>query len=48
MTEDVPWLIKVELIAELSINTVVGVIVVVISTVEPCWMDSIIDFLAED
>ena len=23
--EDVPWLIKVELIAELSINTVVGV-----------------------
>jgi len=36
MTEDVPQLIKVELIAEPSINTVVGVGVVVISTTEPC------------
>ena len=48
MTEDMPRLIKVELIAEPSINTTVGVGVVVISMTEPCWMDSVIDFLAED
>ena len=48
MTKDVPQLIKVELIAEPSINTAVGVGVVVISTSEPYWMDPIIDFLAED
>ena len=48
MTEDVPQLIKVELIAESSINMAVGVRVVVISTTEPCWMDPIIDFLAKD
>ena len=52
MTEDVPRLIKVELIAEPSINAMVGVGVGVgvaaISTAAPCWMDSIIDFLAED
>ena len=48
MTEDVPRLIKVELIAESSINTAVSVGVAVILTTEPCWMDPIIDFLAED
>ena len=48
MTEDVPRLIKVELIAEPSINTAVGVGIAVISTIEPCWMDPIIDFLVED
>ena len=48
MTEDVPRLIKLELIAKLSINTAIGVGVVVISMTEPCWMNSIIDFLAED
>ena len=53
MTEDVPRLIKVELIMESSINTVtdVGVArvgVIVISTIGPCWMDPIIDFLVED
>ena len=50
MTKDVPRLIKVELIAKLSINTAigVGVGVVVISTTDPCWMNSIIDFLVED
>ena len=48
MTEDVPQLIKVELIAEPSINMAVGVRVVVISTTESCWMDPIIDFLAKD
>ena len=53
MTKDVPRLIKVELITELSINTatnvgVVGVGVTMISTTGPCWMDPIIDFLVED
>ena len=46
VTEDVPWIIKVELIAEPSINTAISVAMV--STSEPCWMDPIIDFLAED
>ena len=53
MNEDVPWIIKVELIMELSINTVtnVGVAGIGVTAVlipEPCWMDPIIDFLAED
>ena len=46
MTEDVPRLIKLELIAEPSINIAVGVGVVVISTIKSCWMDPIIDLLA--
>ena len=48
MTKDVPWLTKVELIAEPCINTAVSVGVAVISMDEPCWMNPIIDFLAED
>ena len=53
MTENVPQLIKVKVITEPSTNTVidvglVGVSVTVISTTGPCWMDPIIDFLAED
>ena len=53
MIEDVPWLIKVKLITEPRINNatdvdVAGVGVTVILTTGPCWMDSIIDFLAED
>ena len=53
ITEDVPRLIKAELITELSIGTVIdegvaGVGVTVISTTELCWMDPIIDFLVED
>jgi len=44
--EDVPWLIKIELIAEPRINTAVSV--AVISLTEPYWIDPIIDFLAED
>ena len=53
MTEDVPRIIKVELITEPSINTVidigiVGISVIAVSTAEPCWMDLIVDFLAED
>ena len=48
MTEDMPRLIKVEHIAEPSINTTVGVSVAMILMTEPYWMDLIIDFLAED
>ena len=53
MTEEVPRLIKVELIREPSINMAniaiaVGVDVAVIAATESCWMDPIINFLAED
>ena len=53
MIEEMPRLIKVELIAELSISVadnigIAGVDVAVISATRPCWMDPIIDFLAED
>ena len=46
LAEEVPRLIKVELVAEPSINARVSVSL--ITTAEPCWMDPIIDFLAED
>ena len=50
MTEDVPWIIKVELITEPSINTVIdvgiaGINVTAISTAEPCWMDPILKIM---
>ena len=45
LTEEVPRLIKVELVAKPSIN--VGVGVSVVATSKPCWMDLIIDFLAK-
>ena len=53
MTEDVLWIIKMELITEPCITTVtdVGVArisVTAVSIAEPCWMDSIVDFLVED
>ena len=53
MTDEVPWLIKVELIREPSISVVnnvstVGVDLAMILATKPCWMDPIIDFLAED
>ena len=53
MIEEVPRLIKVELIAEPSIDVadnigIAGVDVAVISATKPCWMDPIIDFLVED
>ena len=53
MNKDVPWIIKVELITEPSINTVTnvgvaGISVTAVLTAEPCWMDPIINFLAED
>ena len=52
-TEDVPRVIKVDLIIEPSINTMTDVgiariCVTTVSTIELCWMDSIVDFLAED
>ena len=46
LTEEVPQLIKVEVVAEPSIDARITVSVVVVS--EPCWMDPIIDFLVED
>ena len=53
ITEDVPRLIKAELITELSIGTAIDegvtrVGVTMISTTELCWMDPIIDFLVDD
>ena len=53
MIEEVPRLIKVDLIAEPSIDVadnigIAGVDVAVISATKPCWMDPIIDFLVED
>ena len=53
MTEDVPQIIKVELITEPSIKTItdVGIVkisVTAISIAELCWKDSIFDFLTED
>ena len=53
MTEEVPRLIKVELIKEPSISmadnaSTTGVDVAMISATKPCWMDLIIDFLAKD
>ena len=46
MTKDVPRIIKVELIAQSSIDTAIGVAVV--STSEPCWMDPVINYLTKD
>ena len=53
MTEDIPQIIKVELIIEPNINIVIdvgitGINVTIVSTVERSWMDLIVDFLAED
>ena len=53
MIEEVPRLIKGELIVEPSISVAnnvntAGVDVAMISATEPCSMDQIIDFLAED
>ena len=46
ITEDVPRIIKVELIAQPSIGATIGVAVVSMSG--PCWMDLIVNFLAKD
>ena len=46
LAEEIPRLIKVEVVAEPSIN--VGVNVSMVTAVRPCWMDLIVDFLTED
>ena len=46
LTEEVPRLIKVEVVVEPSIDARVNVSTVKVS--KPCWMDPIIDFLAQD
>ena len=46
MTEGVPRIIKVEIVVEPSINA--AITVTAVSTSGPCWMDLIINFLAED
>ena len=46
LTKEVPRLIKVELVAKPSINAGVGVSVMATSVL--CWMDLIIDFLADN
>ena len=53
MTKEVPWLIKVELIREPSISMANNAItaevdVAMVLATRLCWMDPIIDFLAED
>ena len=52
MTEDIPRRIKVELISEQSIRAAADwatkVDVAAITTAGLCWMDPIIEFLAED
>ena len=45
LTEEVPSLIKVEMVTESSISIGIGVSVVAMA--ELCWMDPIINFLAE-
>ena len=42
LIKDVPWLIKVEVMAKPSINARVNVLMIAVS--EPYWMDPIIDF----
>ena len=46
LTEEVPQLIKVEVVAKPSIDAKVNVLMITVS--KPYWMDPIIDFLAED
>ena len=52
-TEDTPRLVKIEFIREPSIDVKnnydsARVKVAMVSMANPCWMNSIIDFLAED
>ncbi|XP_075664668.1 uncharacterized protein LOC142634253 [Castanea sativa] len=46
LTKEIPQLIKVEVVKELSIDVKVNISIVAVP--KPCWMDLIIDFLAED
>ena len=52
-TEDTPWLVKIELIREPNISVKsdydqAKVEVAKVTVANPCWMNPIIDFLAED
>ena len=52
-TENIPRLVKIELIREPSIevksdDNLAGVEVAMMSMANPCWMNPIIDFIAED
>ena len=52
VVEEIPWLIKVELIREPSIGmedncNPAEVEVAMVSITNPCWMNPIIDFLAK-
>ena len=42
LIKDVPWLIKIEVMAKPSIDARVNVLMIAVS--KPCWMDPIIDF----
>ena len=46
LTDEVPRLIKVEVVKDPSINPKVSVFAITAS--EPCWMDLIVEFLAEN
>ena len=46
LIEEILWLIKVEVVREPSIDVKVNVSVIL--TLEPCWMDPIIEFLAKN
>ena len=48
VTKDIPRIIKVELLGERSIDKMAGVDIAMVSSAERCWMNPIIDFLAED
>ena len=52
-TENIPWLVKIELIRKPSIevksdDNLAGVEVAMMLMANPCWMNPIIDFIAED
>lgn len=46
LTNEVSQLIKVEVVKEPSINPKVNVLAIIVS--KPCWMDPIVEFLAEN
>ncbi|XP_023877204.1 uncharacterized protein LOC111989644 [Quercus suber] len=53
VAEEIPWLIKVELVSEPSVKVLnglksMGIEAAAVKTLGPSWMDPIIDFLAED
>lgn len=46
LTNEVSQLIKVEVVKEPSIDPKVNVLAIIVS--KPCWMDPIVEFLAEN